>query len=137
MRTETLVGAIASEIGMIVIVMATAGLGSSVNFTEPRTLALAFSSIAGVYAPYLFAVGLVAAAFLFFSVVISLASSWAVVEAMGWQRSSFFWVYIVESIPAVAIPVFYPNPLALVLNLMVVFVFAPCRPRDSDGEVGV
>ncbi len=134
MRTETLVGAIASEIGMIVIVMATAGLGSSVNFAEPRTLALAFSSIAGVYAPYLFAVGLVAAAFLAL-VVISLASSWAVVEAMGWQRSSFFWVYIVESIPAVAIPVFYPNPLALVLNLMVVFVFVLAGPGILMGKL--
>jgi Mn2+/Fe2+ NRAMP family transporter len=127
MRTETLMGAVASEVGMIVIVMASAGLGTSVNFSEPRTLALALSSIAGVYAPYLFAVGLVAAAFLAL-VVISLASSWAVVEAIGWQRSRFFWVYVVESIPAVAVPIFYPDPIALVLNLMVVFVLVLVGP---------
>jgi len=127
MRTETIVGALASEIGMIVIVMATAGLSSSVNFAVPKTLAAALSSIAGGYAPYLFALGLVAAAFTAL-VVISLASSWAVVEAIGWQKSSFFWVYVVESLPAVAVPIFYPDLLGLVLNLMVVFVFVLAGP---------
>ena len=134
MRTETLVGAIASEIGMIVIVIATSGLSSSVNYAQPKTLALALSSIAGAYAPYLFAVGLVAAAFLAL-VVISLASSWAVVETMGWQRSSFFWVYVLESLPAVAVPIFYPEPLALVLNLMVVFVFVLAGPGILMGRL--
>jgi manganese transport protein len=127
MRTETLVGAFASEIGMIVIVMATAGMSSSVNFAEPKTLAMALSSIAGAYAPYLFALGLVAAAFMAL-VVISLASSSAVVEAMGWPKSSFFWVYVIESIPAVAVPIFYPDLLGLALNMMVVFVFVLAGP---------
>jgi len=127
MRTETLVGAFASEIGMIVIVMATAGLESKTNFFQPKTLAMALSSIAGAYAPYLFAVGLVAAAFMAL-VVISLASSWAVVEAMGWQKSSFFWVYVVESVPAAAVPIFYPDLLGLALNMMVVFVFVLAGP---------
>jgi Mn2+/Fe2+ NRAMP family transporter len=134
MRTETLVGAFASEIGMIVIVVATSGLDSGVNFAEPKSLSLALSSIAGAYAPYLFAVGLVAAAFLAL-VVISLASSWAVVETLGWQKSSFFWVYVVESLPAVAIPIFYPNPLSLVLNLMVVFVFVLAGPGILLGKL--
>ncbi|MDG7016285.1 MAG: divalent metal cation transporter [Nitrososphaerota archaeon] len=134
MRTETLVGAIASELGMIVIVIATSGLSSSVNYAQPKTLALALSSIAGAYAPYLFAVGLVAAAFLAL-VVISLASSWAVVEAMGWQRSSFFWVYVIESLPAVAVPILYPEPLTLVLNLMVVFVFVLAGPGILMGRL--
>lgn len=134
MRTETLVGAIASEIGMVVIVMATAGLSASVDFTDPRTLSLGLSSIAGAYAPYLFAVGLAAAAFLAL-VVISLASSWAVVEAMGWEKSRFFWVYVVESLPAVAIPIFFPDPLTLVLNLMVVFVFVLVGPGVLMGKL--
>ena len=134
MRTETLVGAFASEIGMIVIVFATSGLDAEVNFAEPRTLSLALSSIAGAYAPYLFAVGLVAAAFLAL-VVISLASSWAVVETLGWQRSNFFWVYVAESLPAVAIPIFYSNPLSLVLNLMVVFVFVLVGPGILLGRL--
>lgn len=134
MRAETLLGAVASEVGMVVIVMATAGLNSAVNLSEPRTLALALAAIAGDYAPYLFAVGLVAAAFLAL-VVISLASSWAVVEAMGWQKSSFFWLYLVESIPAVLVPIFYPAPLGLVLNLMVVFVFVLLGPGVLMGKL--
>jgi Mn2+/Fe2+ NRAMP family transporter len=127
MRTETLLGAVASEIGMVVVAMATAGLGSSLNLAEPRSLALALTALAGSYAPFLFAVGLVAAAFLAL-VVISLASSWAVVETMGWKRSSFFWVYVVESIPAVAVPIFYPDLLSLALSLMVVFIFVLVGP---------
>jgi manganese transport protein len=134
MRTETLVGAFASEIGMIVIVMATAGLKSSVNFTAPKMLAMALSSVAGRYAPYLFALGLVAAAFMAL-VVISLASSWAVVEAMGWQKSNFFWVYVIESIPAVAVPVFYPDLLDLALSMMVVFVFVLAGPGILLGRL--
>ena len=127
MRTETIVGAIASELGMVVIMMATAGLSSTLSLTSPKTLALALDSIAGSYAPELFAVGLVAAAFLAL-VVISLASSWAIVEAMGWRKSSFFWVYVAESLPAVAVPILYPAPLSLVLGLMVVFVFVLAGP---------
>ncbi len=127
MRTETLLGAAASEVGMVVIVMASAGLKTGLNFADPRSLSAALESIAGGYAPYLFAAGLVAAAFLAL-VVISLASSWAVVEAMGWHRGRFFWVYLIESLPAVLVPIFVPDPIVLVLNLMVVFVFVLIGP---------
>lgn len=127
MRTETLVGAVASEVGMVVIMMATAGLSTTVTFDSPQVLSQALSAIADSYAPELFAVGLIAAAFLAL-VVISLASSWAVVEAMGWGKSNFFWVYVAESIPAVAVPIFYPDPLSLVLGLMVAFVFVLAGP---------
>jgi Mn2+/Fe2+ NRAMP family transporter len=135
MRTETLVGAVASEVGMIVIAMATSGLRSSLNFSDPKSLSLALSSIAGPYAPYVFAVGLVAAAFLAL-VVISLGSSWAIVDTMGWAKSSFPWVYIIESIPAVVIPILYPEPLSLVLGLMVVFVFVLVGPGILMGLLG-
>jgi Mn2+/Fe2+ NRAMP family transporter len=135
MRTETLVGAVASEFGMIVVAMATSGLSSSLNFSEPKSLSLALSSIAGSYAPYVFAVGLVAAAFLAL-VVISLGSSWAIVDTMGWKKSSFPWVYISESLPAVAIPILYPEPLSLVLGLMVVFVFVLVGPGVLMGLLG-
>lgn len=140
MRTETLVGAVASEIGMVVIVMASSGLGPGISFADPGRLAVALESVAGAYAPFLFAVGLTAAAFLAL-VVISLASSWAVVEAMGWQKRNFFWVYVVESVPAVLVPMLYPDPLGLALNLMVVFVFVLVGPGvlmgmlASDGRV--
>jgi Mn2+/Fe2+ NRAMP family transporter len=135
MRTETLVGAVASEVGMIVIAMATSGLSPSLNFANPKSLSLALSAIAGQYAPYVFAVGLVAAAFLAL-VVISLGSSWAIVDTMGWAKSTFPWVYIVESLPAVAIPILYPEPLPLVLGLMVVFVFVLVGPGILMGLIG-
>ena len=109
-------------------------MGTSANLDDPKALATALSSVAGAYAPYLFAVGLVAAAFLAL-VVISLASSWAVVEALGWQGNRFFWIYVAESLPAVAIPIFYPDPLALVLNLMVVSVFVLAGPGVLMGKL--
>ena len=127
MRTETLVGAVASEIGMIVIAMATAGLAPSLQFTNAKALAMGLSSIAGKYAPYLFAVGLVAAAFTAL-VVISLASSWAMVETFGWKERGFHWVYALETLPAAVVPILYPDPLNLALNLMVVFVFILVGP---------
>lgn len=135
MKTETLTGAVASEVGMVVIAMATSGLRSSLNFADPKALSLGLSSIAGPYAPYVFAVGLVAAAFLAL-VVISLGSSWAIVDTMGWQKSSFTWVYVAESLPAVAIPILYPAPLSLVLGLMVVFVFVLVGPGVLMGLIG-
>jgi Mn2+/Fe2+ NRAMP family transporter len=135
MRTETLVGAVASEMGMIVIAMATAGLGSSLNFADPKALALGLTSLAGPYAPYVFAVGLVAAAFLAL-VVISLGSSWAMVDTMGWRKESFIWVYVAESLPAVVIPILYPEPLSLVLGLMVAFVFVLVGPGVLMGLLG-
>jgi Mn2+/Fe2+ NRAMP family transporter len=107
--------------------MANSGLGSSLNFANPSTLSHALASIAGVYAPDLFAIGLVAAAFLAL-VVISLASSWAVVETLGLKKTNFFWIYLLESIPAVVVPIFLSNQLALVLNLMVAFVFVLVGP---------
>ncbi|MGA2665770.1 MAG: divalent metal cation transporter [Nitrososphaerales archaeon] len=134
MRAETLAGAAASEVGMVVIVMATAGLATTVSFSDPRSLALALSSIAGRYSPYLFALGLVAAAFLAL-VVVSLASSWAVVEAMGWRDDRFFRVYVAESLPAVMVPILYPDPLSLVLNLMVLSVFVLAVPGVLAGIV--
>ena len=134
MRTETLVGAVASEVGMIVIMMASAGLGNATDFASPTILPGALSIVADSYAQYLFAVGLVAAAFLAL-MVISMASSWAIVEAVGWGKNSFFWVYLAESIPGVAIPIFYPDLLSLVLGLMVAFVFVLAGPGILMGKI--
>ena len=71
--------------------------------------------------------GLKTAAFLAL-VVISLGSAWGVVEALGIPRKRAFWIYTLESIPAVAIPFLYPHPLALVLDLMVLMVFILIPP---------
>jgi len=112
---------------MIVIAMATSGMDASLNLTDPKTLSDALSAIAGSYAPYLFAVGLVAAAFMAL-VVISLASSWATVETLGWKTTGFSWVYVLESLPAVFVPILFTSTLNLILDLMVLFVFILVGP---------
>jgi Mn2+/Fe2+ NRAMP family transporter len=104
------------------------------SITSPKILSQALSSVADSYAPYLFAIGLISAAFLAL-VVVGLASSWAIVEAMGWQKTRFFSVYVAESIPAVLVPIFYPDPLALVLGLMVAFVFVLAGPGILMGKL--
>jgi Mn2+/Fe2+ NRAMP family transporter len=70
---------------------------------------------------------MIAAAFLAL-VVISLASAWAVTEAMGLGRNRFFWIYFVESLPALAVPMFFPNLFSLLLNSMVAFTFVLIGP---------
>ena len=96
-------------------------LNSIVGLTKGLT------SVADGYAPYLFAIGMIAAAFLAL-VVISLASAWAVTEATGLGRNRFFWIYLLESLPAVAVPMFFPNLFSLLLNSMVAFTFVLIGP---------
>jgi manganese transport protein len=127
-RLETLIGAIASETIMVVILMATVGIHSeSFNLSTVAALSKGLSSIANGYSPFLFAIGLISAAFLAL-VVISLASAWAVTEATGIGRNRFFWIYLLESLPAVAVPMFYPNLFNLLLNSMVAFTFVLIGP---------
>ncbi|MGD0176911.1 MAG: divalent metal cation transporter [Candidatus Bathyarchaeia archaeon] len=83
-RLETLLGAIASEVGMVVILLATIGLnGALIETSSPKQLSQALSFLAGPYAAYIFAIGLIAASFLAL-VVVSLGSAWGVAETIGW-----------------------------------------------------
>ncbi len=134
-RMETLVGAVVSEALMVIIVMVSAGLDRGLNFISPKELSIALLGVAGQFAPMLFAIGLVAAAFLALT-VISLGSAWGLVEAIGWPRSKAFWVYFVESIPAVIATLFLTaNLLAGILNLMLAFVFVLIGPAVIMGLI--
>jgi manganese transport protein len=134
-RVETLIGAIVSEALMVIIMMVSTDLGSGLAFVSPKLLSLNLASVAGPYAPWLFGIGLVAAAFLAL-VVVSLGSAWGLVEAIGWPRSRAFWVYFVESIPAVIVTLFLTtNLLAGILNLMLVFVFVLIGPALTMGMI--
>jgi Mn2+/Fe2+ NRAMP family transporter len=118
-RLETIVGAFISEVIMIAIEIAAVGVnGGSLNFAAPEVLSRALSSVAGNFAPYVFGIGLVAASFVAL-VVISLGSAWGVTEAMGWGRKNWFKVYLVESFPALLIPLIALNLVNLALSLMV------------------
>jgi manganese transport protein len=126
-RLETLVGAIVSEAIMVAIVMVSADLGGAPDLASPANLSNALSVIAGSYAPILFAVGLVSAAFLAL-VVISFASAWGLVEAVGWGRKRYFPAYLAESAPAVLVPLLFVYSVGFLLQLMVVFVFVLLGP---------
>jgi Mn2+/Fe2+ NRAMP family transporter len=133
-RIETLVGAITSEILMVIIVVVSTDLGQGLSLLSPKQLAGSLA-VAGQFAPILFGVGLVAAAFLALT-VISLGSAWGLVEAIGWPRSRAFWVYFVESIPAVIITiVLTTNLLEGIINLMLAFVFVLIGPAVITGLI--
>jgi Mn2+/Fe2+ NRAMP family transporter len=134
-RLETMVGAAVSELLMIVIVMVSSGLDRGLNFISPQELSMGLAAVAGQYAPLLFGIGLVAAAFLALT-VISLGSAWGVVEAVGWPRSRAFWLYFVESIPALVATLWLTtNMLGAILNLMLAFVFVLIGPALVMGLV--
>ncbi len=134
-RLETLVGAIASEVGMVVILLATIGLnGALIETSSPKQLSRALSFLAGPYAPYVFAVGLIAASFLAL-VVVSLGSAWGVAEAIGWGRQKFFWIYLIESLPALFVPMLFPDLFNLAIGMMVLFVFVLIGPGVMVGLI--
>ncbi len=131
-RTETLVGAIFSEIIMVAIVFASAGLSPNIAISDNISLSSAIMNIGGKYAPYVFAIGLVAAGFLGL-VVISLAGSWGVVEALNLKGRTWFKIYIAESLPAVVLVFFVNNLIGLVLALMVALIFVLIGPVVAMG----
>ena len=134
-RVETLIGAIASEVGMVVILLATIGLnGNLLGTNSARELSLALTFVAGPYGPYIFAMGLIAASFLAL-VVISLGSAWGVAEAIGWGRPRFFWIYVLESLPALFVPMFFPDLFNLAIGMMVLFVFVLLGPGVMVGMI--
>lgn len=131
-RTETLIGAIFSEIIMVAIVIASAALGPNITISDNVSLSSAIMNVGGTYAPYIFAIGLVAAGFLAL-VVISLAGSWGVVEALNLKGNTWFKIYIAESLPAVVLVFFFNNLIGLVLTLMVALIFVLIGPVVAMG----
>ena len=92
------------------------------------------AGIAGKFAPDVFALGLIAASFIAL-IVISLGSSWGVTEAMGWGRQNWFKVYLIESIPAVIIPMITLNLINLALSLMVLQIVVLVGPSIILGFI--
>lgn len=134
-RLETAIGAIVSELIMIAIVVATIGVKSdSLNFAAPGVLSEGLSAVAGTLAPYVFSVGLIAASFIAL-IVISLGSSWGVTEALGWGRKNWFKLYLVESIPALIVPMLTLNLVNLALNLMVLQIVVLMGPAITLGLI--
>jgi Mn2+/Fe2+ NRAMP family transporter len=97
-------------------------------------LSQSLASVAGIFAPYVFGVGLITASFIAL-IVISLGSCWGVTEAMGWGRKHWFKVYLVESIPAVIIPLVSYNLINLAMNLMVLQIVVLIAPAVILGVI--
>lgn len=131
-RFGTLVGAVASELLMVAFLLLGAGMPAGSNLFATDGLARALGAVGGTLLPYAFGIGLVAAAFLAL-VVISLGSAWGVAEALGISRRRTFWVYTLESAPAVVVPFLFPHLLGIVLVLMVLLVFVLAGPAIAVG----
>ena len=128
MRLETLIGAIVSEVIMAAIAIAAVGIGKmSFDFSNPGILAAGLSKVAGNWAPYLFGFGLITASFIAL-IVISLGSCWGVTEALGWGRKNWFKIYLIESLPAMIVPLLSLNLINLALNLMVLQILVLIGP---------
>ncbi len=136
MRVETLIGAIVTEMLMIVVEMVMSGVNPGMNFASIPQLAGGLSAIAGAYSPYLFGIGLVGAAFLAL-VVISMGSAWGFMEALGIRRGKSPIIYITESFPAVIIALILPESSLInsVLYLLVLFVFVLIGPGTLMGLI--
>lgn len=134
-RLETLIGAIVTEILMIIIEIVSSPLPDSVDFLSPKSLSEVLNSVLGSYSTYIFGLGLISAAFLAL-VVISLASSWGLMEAIGLKREKGFIVYTLESLPGLILPFIYSESLInYILNLMVIFVFVLIGPAIIMGVI--
>jgi len=134
-KWETFVGAIVTEILMVVIEMVATGINPSDNLLSPKDLSMILSSIAGSMSPYIFGIGLIAAGFLAL-VVVSLGSAWGFIEAAGIPKDKTYIVYILESLPAVIFPMIFSSSLVnFMLTLMVIFVFVLIGPGVMVGII--
>jgi manganese transport protein len=133
-RQSTMLGATVSQLLMVLVVMIGAAVGGAFTFATVGGFSATLTAGLGQYATYALGAGLVAAAFLAL-VVISLGSAWGVTEALGLPSKSVIWVYAGESIPAVFVPLLFPQLVTLVLALMVAMVFILVVPGIFLGKL--
>jgi len=50
-------------------------------------------------------------------------------------RERFFWIYVFESLPALLVPMLFPNLFNLALDMMALFVFALLAPGVMVGVI--
>jgi manganese transport protein len=123
-RLETLIGALVSEILMIILVIVGLNVfsgNSLINMNELSKVLPVF----GKYAAPIMGVGFIFAGFLAL-VVVSLGSAWGVLEATGRStgpnsRVNFLAVYACEALPALIIVVVISGYIQLMLNMMFIF----------------
>lgn len=139
-RRETLVGAVTSQLLMVAIVVAAAGMAASAPGPAAggalAALPTGLASLAASAWGLAIAVGLVGAGLLA-AVVISLSSAWAWCELAGWPHSldlsprrapGFYLLYLLEVVPAAVVALWASQLLTLVLDAMILNVVALAVP---------
>ena len=123
-RLETLMGAIVSEVLMVILVIVglnVFGGNGLINISDlPKVL-----PVFGSYALPIMGMGFLFAGFLAL-VVVSLGSAWGVLEATGRatgpnSRASFLTIYAFESLPALILVAAVTGYIQLMLNMMFIF----------------
>jgi Mn2+/Fe2+ NRAMP family transporter len=123
-RLETLIGAVVSEVLMIILVVVGLNVfsgNSLINIGDlPKVL-----PVFGNYAVPIMGMGFLFAGFLAL-VVVSLGSAWGVLEATGHasgpsSRASFLTIYAFESLPALILVTAVAGYIQLMLNMMFIF----------------
>ena len=123
-RLETLIGAVVSEILMIILVIVGLNVFTGKSLINISELAKALP-VFGNYAVPIMGMGFIFAGFLAL-VVVSLGSAWGVLEATGRStgpnsRNSFLAIYACEALPALIIVVAVSSYIQLMLNMMFIF----------------
>ncbi len=140
MRIETLAGAIVTEVLMVVVAMAFIRVHAAQSlsvFASAQQLGRVLTPVAGTASPYVFCIGLVAAAFIAL-IVISMASAWGIGESLGMDPRSVWMIYVVESLPGVLAALLIPASalINVVIYLLVFFVFILIGPMAMLGVIG-
>ena len=132
-RLETFIGAVVSELMMIGLII----VGACFNDSS-LTPSIISSTLQTYGSLIVFIFGLTAIISGFFAlIIISLGSSWSIVESLGFKRYSKqnSVIYVLESLPALVLTLLIPVSINYILNLMVVFVFVLLAPAVLLGVI--
>ncbi len=132
-RLETFLGAIVSEILMVGVLLVGISLGD--KFLTNSNLITSTTAF-GLSLSVIFGLTFIFSGFLAL-IIISLGSSWGVVESLGYERQSRqnLYIYGLESIPALLLTMFISISIDYILNLMVLFVFVLLMPAILLGII--
>ena len=134
-KENTLIGAIVTELLMVVVEMTFAGVRASPGtFISAQSLASVLQPIAGRFSPYVFGIGLIASGFLAL-IVVALASAWSVAEVLRIKKRQL--LYVAESLPAILLVLLIPPSMLIngVIDFLVVFVFVLLGPAIILGMI--
>ncbi|MGC8566621.1 MAG: NRAMP family divalent metal transporter [Caldisphaera sp.] len=141
-KLETLIGAMISEILMVITVV----VGFNFSKLDPNIEDYSNSVLSPKVfqnillnfnheAVYIFGIGFLASGFLAL-VVISMASAWGTLEALNIRsHKSYIIIYIIESLPALILVFFSRNLVYLMIELMVIYTIVVAPPLYYLGKL--